>query len=324
MKKLLITLVLSLISFTSRAQTTLLGDVNNDGKVTVADAMMVVDIIIHGYKPFSVEPTTVSMAVGGTATLEISGGYNSYEVTSANTAVVAASLNGTTITLSAISGGKTKVFVKDVQTMRIVEIPVIVDYSPHVSHLTCPDNHHPHLIDLGLPSGTLWSCCNVDTEHPENQSPTNYGGYYAWGEIETKSTYSVTNYRYYSDDYQNIGNDIAYTKYDVAHEKWMGDWRLPSKNHRDELISNCKYEWTKINGVKGGKFTGSNGGSIFLPATGCRVDETIKDDGILGYYWTSTMGDIDGGYGLYFYNGVMYGSGNTRFKGQSVRPVVCQ
>ncbi|MBQ2180960.1 MAG: hypothetical protein II400_01805, partial [Bacteroidaceae bacterium] len=23
-----------------------------------------------------------------------------------------------------------------------------------VSYLSCPDNHHPHMIDLGLPSGT--------------------------------------------------------------------------------------------------------------------------------------------------------------------------
>lgn len=40
----------------------------------------------------------------------------------------------------------------------------------------CPDNHHPHAIDLGLPSGTKWACCNVGTSTPEG-----YGGYYAWG-----------------------------------------------------------------------------------------------------------------------------------------------
>ena len=25
----------------------------------------------------------------------------------------------------------------------------------------CPDNNHPHMIDLGLPSGTKWACCNL-------------------------------------------------------------------------------------------------------------------------------------------------------------------
>ena len=78
MKKLLLSLLLSFMTFTTHAQSTLLGDVNNDGKVTVTDAMMVVDIIMHGYKYFSVDPTTVSLPVGGTATMEISGGYDSY------------------------------------------------------------------------------------------------------------------------------------------------------------------------------------------------------------------------------------------------------
>lgn len=126
MKKLLLSLLLSFMTFTTHAQSTLLGDVNNDGKVTVTDAMMVVDIIMHGYKYFSVDPTTVSLPVGGTATMEISGGYDSYEVISSNTAIAEASLSGTTITLTAIASGEAKVIVKDVQTLRYIEIPVTV------------------------------------------------------------------------------------------------------------------------------------------------------------------------------------------------------
>ena len=41
------------------------------------------------------------------------------------------------------------------------------------SYRSCPDTNHPHLIDLGLPSGTLWSCCNVDAKTPQD-----YGGYF--------------------------------------------------------------------------------------------------------------------------------------------------
>ena len=33
------------------------------------------------------------------------------------------------------------------------------------------------MIDLGLPSGTKWACCNVGASKPED-----YGGYYKWGE----------------------------------------------------------------------------------------------------------------------------------------------
>ena len=49
-------------------------------------------------------------------------------------------------------------------------------------YLSCPDDDHPHLIDLGLPSGMKWACCNVGTLTPEG-----YGGYYAWGENKLRS-----------------------------------------------------------------------------------------------------------------------------------------
>lgn len=35
------------------------------------------------------------------------------------------------------------------------------------SYTSCPDGNHPHWIDLGLPSGTKWACCNVGSYHPE-------------------------------------------------------------------------------------------------------------------------------------------------------------
>lgn len=42
----------------------------------------------------------------------------------------------------------------------------------------CPDNNHPHWIDLGLPSGTLWRCCNEGASTPEG-----FGGYYTFGQV---------------------------------------------------------------------------------------------------------------------------------------------
>lgn len=39
------------------------------------------------------------------------------------------------------------------------------------------------MIDLGLPSGTKWACCNVGASKPED-----YGGYYEWGQIADAST----------------------------------------------------------------------------------------------------------------------------------------
>ena len=58
------------------------------------------------------------------------------------------------------------------------------DYPLDMKVLTCPDDHHPHAIDLGLPSGTKWACCNIGATSPEG-----YGGYYAWGETSEKDDY---------------------------------------------------------------------------------------------------------------------------------------
>ena len=30
----------------------------------------------------------------------------------------------------------------------------------------CPDGNHPHAMDIGLPSGTKWACCNLGAEKP--------------------------------------------------------------------------------------------------------------------------------------------------------------
>ena len=116
---------------------------------------------------------------------------------------------------------------------------------------SCPDENHPHVIDLGLPSGTLWACCNVGADKPDG-----YGGYYAWGEVEEKDEYTEVTYLYCIGEYpngygyysrnrnfQNIGSDIAGTQYDVAHVKWGGSWVMPNIEQCRELLDNCSYTW---------------------------------------------------------------------------------
>ncbi|MGN0242989.1 MAG: hypothetical protein ACI4CT_02880 [Lachnospiraceae bacterium] len=151
----------------------------------------------------------------------------------------------------------------------------------------CPDNHHPHAIDLGLPSGTKWACCNVGASTPEG-----YGGYYAWGETSEKNYYDRDNYAYYNpstDDVINIGSDIAGTTYDVAHVQWGGSWTMPSLNRFSELIINARRKWTKLNGVNGILITGLNGGQIFLPATGWRILDNYDNVATSARYWSSTL-----------------------------------
>ena len=52
---------------------------------------------------------------------------------------------------------------------------------------SCPDENHPHAIDLGLPSGTKWACFNIGASHPEES-----GDFYAWGETTNKSRSRIT------------------------------------------------------------------------------------------------------------------------------------
>ena len=207
----------------------------------------------------------------------------------------------------------------------------------------CPDDNHPHAIDLGLPSGTKWACCNV-ADDPTKQSPTNYGSYYAWGETSEKSVYNEVNYPYSSgvdedgdgwyDDFhedtslygswQNIGDDIAGTKYDVAHVKWGKPWRMPSFEQIVELWNSSIWNWTTKNGKPGILFIGPNGGSIFLPAAGERWDDDFENKDEYGQYWSSSFYPPAKGLGAYILGFNLYGwlgESYYRYAGLTVRPV---
>ena len=194
---------------------------------------------------------------------------------------------------------------------------------PTMASAQCPDNNHPHMIDLGLPSGTKWACCNVGASKPED-----YGGYFAWRETEEKEAYTSENYLGGKGESYYIGKNIAGTQYDAATSNWGSPWVMPSLEQMNELVNNCSSEWTTENGVNGRRFTGPNGTSIFLPAAGVRENGDLDLDYLgWGYYWSSSLSKSDSfqdrAGSLYFASD----GGNTydyapRNDGQSVRPVV--
>lgn len=187
----------------------------------------------------------------------------------------------------------------------------------------CPDNKHPHAIDLGLPSGTCWSCCNVGAEIPEE-----FGGLYAWGELKEKRSFWLNNYKYYDNgsgdnsyNYNFPVWDLAGTEYDVAHVQCGGEWETPNPNMMRELTENCIFEYITIDSISGAKFTGPNGNSIFLPAAGYGNSKG-RDLVGTGHYSVSQTGsnkplrwqlsfygdgrckfDFVGGYGIHVYLG---------------------
>jgi len=155
-------------------------------------------------------------------------------------------------------------------------------------------------IDLGLPSGTLWASWNVGASKPEES-----GGYYAWGETEEKDYYDWSTYTHYDESSSicyHIGDDIAGTEYDVAHVKWGGSWRIPTRAQQDELRANCTRKWTQQNGVNGIQVIGPNGNSIFLPAAGYRMYDGLYNERVHGNYWSSSLrpGFENHPYSLYF------------------------
>ena len=141
----------------------------------------------------------------------------------------------------------------------------------------CPDNRHPHMVDLVLPSGTKWACCNLGAGNP-NQ----LGSKYRWGETHAAQNNEddLEKYKFYdskNNKYANIGENISGTKYDAAHVKTAGKWRMPTKRETKELITNCKREIKVLSNNKMVYvFYGKNGKAIFIPILpDVLVDEVV-------------------------------------------------
>ena len=184
-------------------------------------------------------------------------------------------------------------------------------------------------VDLGL--SVKWATFNVGATKPEE-----YGGYYAWGETEEKEIYDWSTYKWCNGSYDTMTKYCANNSYgivdnktvldledDVAHVKWGGDWRMPTKAEQDELRNNCTWAWATQNGVYGYRVTGPNGNSIFLPAAGFRYGTDVYDRGDYGYYWSGSLSNNNNYYAyyLYFDDGSYGRSSFSRYYGLSVRPV---
>ena len=189
-------------------------------------------------------------------------------------------------------------------------------------------------IDLGLPSGIKWANYNVGATAPEE-----CGAYYAWGETEEKEEYSWQNYKHlnhnenlmskywsHDDGWGIIDNKSTLdAEDDVAQVYWGNGWRMPSSEEQEELYYYCNWEKETLNGVDGVRITGPNGNSIFLPATGYRINTEIFNKGSVSYFWSNTVhpdnnnNAYNSGYNLAVGYGWDYA--DPRYFGWVVRPV---
>ncbi len=173
-------------------------------------------------------------------------------------------------------------------------------------YTTCPDNRHPHAIDLGLPSGIKWSCCNALAFTPDYvvnfPTPDKVYEYVSWG--ETKQNSDGYSWMYYKYGNAEKGQLRKYTDYDNKTQleaeddiatTWLGTpWRTPSKAECEELAKMCT--WTHVTlfplyiTVEGYIAKGVNGNVVFFPATGSKGIRSTYDE-TEGCYWSSTRAE---------------------------------
>lgn len=172
-------------------------------------------------------------------------------------------------------------------------------------------------VDLGL--SVMWASANVGASAPQD-----FGGYYAWGETEQKADYSLKYYKWYD---SSLGEITKYGKADgkltleadddVAHVKWGGEWRMPTREEFNELFRQCEMEDSVVvDGVMGRTMTGPSGNSIFLPYGGYYKGSTCYY-GYGGEYATST-GSTDE---YYAYLADYETWSSYKYYGFTVRPV---
>ena len=119
------------------------------------------------------------------------------------------------------------------------------------TYQSTPNTATVEAVDLGL--SVKWASCNVGAYSSES-----YGSYYTWSET----------------------NNIDFSD----------NWRMPTASEMRELRDNCDWRWTNVNGISGYRVTGKNGNSIFLPASGFKLNNRTFDEGSYGYYWSSGSG----------------------------------
>lgn len=175
--------------------------------------------------------------------------------------------------------------------------------------------------ELGL--SVLWATCNVGASSPEE-----FGGYYAWGELEEKDNYSWSTYRW-GNGYASVTKytqedeeEVLKKEDDVASVKLGGHWHIPTNLQWREIFNRCARESETINGVGCLIFTSPiTGNKLIIPNAGYKNENNTYGSGIYAKYWTSTRNES---YDNKAWNvntglGTMYAE--SRCAGMSIRPV---
>lgn len=149
-----------------------------------------------------------------------------------------------------------------------------------VQHFSTAAKYTVQAVDLGLPSGLLWSAYNLGAENSMQ-----IGKYFAWADPYEVSTSQADYPRLVEGDPM----DIAGTEFDVVTHVVGNGWHIPTDYDFMELQKYCNWSY-QVSPAGWVVTSRANGNSIFLPYTGNR-----QGDGTMyhtspyteGFYWTS-------------------------------------
>ena len=167
-----------------------------------------------------------------------------------------------------------------------IEIIDKVFFAPNTQKLTTQrDSDYGQAVDLGL--SVKWRDCDLGATAPEE-----YGSFFSWGEVRTKTYYEWSTYKWSNGDYKKLtkyctssftqwwdgegtpdGLSTLLPEDDAASVILGGNWRMPTIEELQELRTECNWLYTQQNGVNGYRITSKkNGNSIFLALCGSFSD----------------------------------------------------
>lgn len=199
---------------------------------------------------------------------------------------------------------------------KMVDLPTVEPNMVYVLRANCNN----YVVDLGLPVKFLNH--NMGAFAPEE-----YGGYYAFGELEDKGNYTTGNYTYQNTSYADLGANIRMTEKDVAHVRVGNNFSMPTSAELNMLKDSCTWAWqSSFNGIPGYKITGKNGNVLFMPAGGYRNGTESNEVNTRGCYRSSQLvasGQKKNWYLNFNSNSKSVDqSGEDIYLGETIRPVI--
>lgn len=142
-------------------------------------------------------------------------------------------------------------------------------------------------IDLGFDSGLLWAETNIGSKYPQIK-----GNFYAWGETETKSSYTADNAKWGSTAY--TADTVLTAEDDVASVLYGTAIHIPTRAEFEQLgtlkrVYYNEYDDSAHKRRYFNKFTSKLNSDqyLYLPRAGVMDGTSLSAENDEGDYWTS-------------------------------------